>query len=147
MTEILPRDMMYSPVTLTRVFLRINVMENYTPVISGIQQRTDNEIPIALILFGDKSHTDLHGSLSVTPIICTLSLFNRSARNNKDFWWLLAYIPNLSYGKNKAYKKDTKDKMQDEHQCLSVAFESIKDIHRSGGIYATVMGRAVKVKV
>jgi hypothetical protein len=31
---------------------------------------------VALIVFGDKSHTDLHGTLSLTPIIFTLTLFN-----------------------------------------------------------------------
>jgi hypothetical protein len=36
-------------------------------------------MPIALVVFGDKSHTDLHSSLSLTPIIFTLSLFNRNA--------------------------------------------------------------------
>ncbi len=105
-----------------------------------------NEMPIALIIFGDKLHTDLHGSLSLTPIIFTLTLFNWSARNTTNFWRPLAYIPNLSYGKNKADKRATTDKIQDEHICLSVAFGSIKDIHQSGGFYATVMGRAVKIK-
>jgi hypothetical protein len=33
-------------------------------------------MPVALIVFGDKSHTDLHGTLSLTPIIFTLTLFN-----------------------------------------------------------------------
>jgi len=108
---------------------------------------TNNEMPIALIIFGDKSHTDLHGSLSLTPIIFTLTFFNRSARNTTNFWRPLAYIPNLSYGKNKADKRPTSEKIQDEHICLSVAFGSIKDIHRSGGFYATVMGRPVKIKV
>jgi hypothetical protein len=39
-------------------------------------------MPVALIVFGDKSHTDLHGTLSLTPIIFTLTLFNRSTHNN-----------------------------------------------------------------
>ena len=56
-------------------------------------------------------------------------------------------IPNLSYGKNKADKRDARDKNQDEHRCLSVEFESIKNIHRMGGFYATIMGRTVKIKV
>jgi len=38
------------------------------------------------------------------------------ARNNYDFWRPLAYIPYLCYGKNKADKRETKDKIQDEHQ-------------------------------
>jgi hypothetical protein len=32
-------------------------------------------MPVTLIVFGDKSHTDLHGTLSLTPIIFTLTLF------------------------------------------------------------------------
>ena len=67
----------------------------------------DNDMPIALILFGDKTHTDLHGTLAVTPLTFTLTCFNRSARNNTAFCRPLAYIPNLSYGKNKADKRKT----------------------------------------
>jgi hypothetical protein len=107
----------------------------------------DNDMPIALIVFGDKTHTDLHGTLAVTPLTFTLTCFNRSARNNTAFWRPLAYIPNLSYGKNKADKRKTKDKIQDEHLCLSAALDSVKEIHRKGGFYATVMGRVVKIKV
>ena len=36
-------------------------------------------MPIVLIIFGDKTHTDLHSSLIVTPIIFTLTLFNKAA--------------------------------------------------------------------
>jgi hypothetical protein len=32
---------------------------------------THNDMPIALIIFGDKSHTDLNGALALTPIIFT----------------------------------------------------------------------------
>jgi hypothetical protein len=42
-------------------------------------------MPVALIVFGDKSQTDLHGTLSLTPIIFTLTLFNQSACNNTRF--------------------------------------------------------------
>ncbi len=38
------------------------------------QNKTD--MPVVLIVFGDKSHTDLNGALSLTPIIFTLTLFN-----------------------------------------------------------------------
>jgi hypothetical protein len=41
------------------------------------QNKTD--MPVGLIVFGDKSHTDLHGALSLTPIIFTLTLFNHAA--------------------------------------------------------------------
>ena len=87
-------------------------------------------MPIALIIFGDKTHTDLHGSLSVTPIIFTLSLFNKSARNNPSFWRPLAYIPNLSHGRGKTNKTKPITKCQDEHACLALAFKDLCDLHK-----------------
>ncbi len=63
------------------------------------KQRT---MPVALIVFGDKSHADLLGTLSLTLIIFTLTLFNQSARNNTRFWRPIGYIPNLSHGKGAA---------------------------------------------
>jgi hypothetical protein len=111
------------------------------------QMDKTNVMPVGLILFGDKSHTDLHGALLVTPIIFTLTMFNRNFRNNSNSWRPLAYIPNLSYGKNKADKTKTAYKVQDEHSCISVALKSIKDIHRNGGFPAVVMGKQVHVTV
>ena len=61
------------------------------------------DMPVALIVFGDKSHTDLHGSLACTPIFFTLTLFNRTARGDPSFWRLLAYIPNLQHGKGRVF--------------------------------------------
>jgi hypothetical protein len=47
------------------------------------QNKTD--MPVGLIVFGDKSHTDLHGALPPTPIIFTLTLFDRAAQNDLKF--------------------------------------------------------------
>ncbi len=60
----------------------------------------DNPInmPIALVIFADKSHLDLHGSLSLLPIIFTLSCFSHESRNKDKFWRPLAFLPNHSYG-------------------------------------------------
>jgi len=104
-------------------------------------------MPIALLIFGDKSHTDLHGLLSVEPVSFTLSLFNLAARNLPQFWRLLGYIPNLSAGKGDANRMSAKDKIQNEHNCLSYVFKSIRDIHNRGGIRTSVMGRHVHIKV
>jgi len=38
-----------------------------------------NNMPIALVIFGDKSHLDLHGSLSTLPLTFTLSCFNEQS--------------------------------------------------------------------
>jgi hypothetical protein len=104
-------------------------------------------MPIALVLFGDKSHTDLHGSLSVEPVSFTLTLFNRDARNLPKFWRLLGYIPNLTAGKGEANRQSAKDKLQNLHNCLSYVLKSIRDINESGGIRTTVMGQNVHTKV
>ncbi len=108
---------------------------------------THNAMPVGLIIFGDKSHTNLHGSLALTPIIFTLTFFIRISQNNTHFWRPLAYIPNLGHGKNKANKTNTMDKIQKEHTCLSTAFKPLREIHGDGGFQATVMGRDVKVEV
>jgi hypothetical protein len=106
-----------------------------------------DNMPVGFMVFGDKSHTDLCGRLALTPIIFTLKMFNRASRNNTNFWSPLGYIPNLSYGKNKADRTMTFNKTKDEHICLSIVFRSLREIHRNGGFTATVMGREVKVKV
>jgi hypothetical protein len=54
------------------------------------QNKTD--MPVGLIVFGNKSHTDLHGPLSLTPIIFTLTLFNHAAQNDSKFRRPIGYI-------------------------------------------------------
>jgi hypothetical protein len=109
--------------------------------------KNENDMPVALIVFADKSHTDLHGALSLTPIIFTLTLFNRSARNNPNFWRPIGYIPNLVYGKGTSDKTRAKDKIQDEHRCLSFIFGSLKEISKEKGFMCNVLGRTVNVQV
>ncbi len=104
-------------------------------------------MPVGLIVFGDKSHTDLHGVLSLTPIIFTFTFFNRAARNNPRFWRPFTYIPNLSYGKGTANQTPTKDKIQDEHTCISFAFKSLRKISEEKGFRLVVLGKEVHVKV
>ena len=96
------------------------------------QQRfcgNDNPInmPIAFVIFADKSHLDLHGSLSTLPTIFTLSCFNQESRNKGEFWRPLAFLPNLSYGalSTKNSKKPSHQGYQDEHDCLHAAFSSL----------------------
>ena len=38
----------------------------------ALNLETDN---VGIVIFGDKSHTDLHGALALTPIIFTLTFF------------------------------------------------------------------------
>ena len=106
------------------------------------------KMPIAPIVFGDKSHTDLHESLAVTLIIFTLTYFNRFARNLHQFWGPLAYIPNLQHGKSKSDKTQSSVKVQDEHKCLEVLFQSLKDLTKSNqDTVSYVMGRILSGRV
>jgi len=110
-------------------------------------QNIKDAMPVALVVFGDKSHTDLHGSLALTPLIFTCTFFNRAARNNTKSWRPFGYIPNLSHQRGSSDRRLTKDKLQDEHACLSVLFKSLRTIHREGGFEMTVLGRRVHVIV
>jgi hypothetical protein len=107
-----------------------------------------SNMSLALVIFGDKSHLDLHGTLSTLPLTFTLSCFNEQLRNKSEFWRPLLFIPNLSYGATLS-KNSSKplDSVQDEHDCLKVSFLSLVDIHKSGGISTIVMGRPVILKV
>ena len=116
----------------------------------GVHHDNNQNMPIALIIFGDKSHFDLHGTLSTTPLIFTLSCFNQRARNLARFWRPIAYIPNLSHSKV-SYKQNNKEEeaanVQDEHNCLSVALQKLIDITIDGGIAMKVKGKTVIGKV
>ena len=107
-------------------------------------------MPIALIIFGDKSHFDLNGALSTILISFTLSCFNESARNRVEFWRPLAYIPNLSYAKvgdQVVQKQETKESVEDKHRCIRVALKSLIEVHRRGGIATTFQDKTVILKV
>jgi hypothetical protein len=60
--------------------------------------------PLALICFYDKTNTDVYGSLSCAPFICTPSFLNQDCRNDDSNYMVLRYIPNLGFGKGKAKK-------------------------------------------
>lgn len=103
-------------------------------------------MPVALILFIDKSHFGSNGSLSTTPICFTLSCFNQEMRNNPKFWRLWCYLPNLSYGA-KSKKMNSRLSVQDEHDCVAAAMPELIRIHKQGGIRLVVNGYRVNGKV
>jgi hypothetical protein len=75
--------------------------------------------PQALVCINDKINTDVFGSLSCAPFICTPSFLNKDCCNDDSHCMVLGYIPNLGYGKRKAKKQTPEMKLQDEHNCLS----------------------------
>ncbi len=125
----------------------IHTGDSWKPALERFCGKEGKYMPISIIVFGDKTHTDLHGALSVTPIIFSLSLFNRTARNNPKFWRPLAYLPNLSYGKGKADGTEPVDKIQNEHKCLALSFKSLMELHKKGGFKAKILGKLVHCKI
>jgi hypothetical protein len=105
-----------------------------------------NAFPLALVCFYDKTHTDLHGSLSCAPFIATFSFFNEKCRNNDKFYSVLGYIPNLGYGLSKSNNKKPRDKLQDEHNCLKLITNQIIALNRQGGFQTYILGKLVTVK-
>ncbi len=108
-------------------------------------------MPLALVVFADKSHLDLHGLLSTLSIIFTLSFFNEESRNSIDFWRPIHFLPNLNAGSLTSQNSNDKEKgpalrVQDEHDCLHGAFSSLRNIHRHGGIKAAVLGKDIVCK-
>ncbi len=106
-------------------------------------------MPIALVIFADKSHLDLHCSSPTLPIIFTMSCFNQESRHKDKLWHPLVFLQNLSYGalSTKNSKKPSRQGYQDEHDCLHAAFSSIQCLHHNDGMAMTVMGRPVVGKV
>ena len=101
-------------------------------------------MPFGMVVFGDKSQTDLHGSLSCTPITFTATFFNRKTRNNPNSWRPIAYIPNLAH--RKGGKGKSCEKVQDEHNCLAYTLKSLIELLEGGGFRTTVMDHDVIVK-
>ena len=101
-------------------------------------------MPFGMVIFGDKSHTDQHGTLLVMPITFTATFFNQKMRNNPKCFLLIAYIPNSALRKGGGGK--SWDKLQDEHNCLAYALKSLIELLEAGGICTMVMDREVIVK-
>ena len=100
-------------------------------------------MPFPIILFYDKTHVDNHGSLACSPVIMWPTFFNQKYRNMVKFTRVLGYVPNMSLDKSKSTSQKSKDKVQEEHDCLRPVFNQVKEIYDMGGIKTNVMGREV----
>lgn len=82
-----------------KYFREIHTGDAWLPAKNRICGLRREYMPFGIIIFGDKSNTDQHGLLSVTPITFTATFFNQKVRNNPDCWRPMAYLPNMGYGK------------------------------------------------
>jgi hypothetical protein len=80
----------------------------------------EKEKLIPIIMFTDKTHTDMHGRLCLEPVQFTLGIFKRDVRNQPRAWRTLGYVTDLKY----TGKYSSKDKMHDYHLILEVILKS-----------------------
>ena len=125
----------------------------------------DEVRPVGLNFFIDKSHTDVFGVLSTTPVSFTCTHFNNIARRKIKFWRQIAFLPSLSHGKGtkKGYDHDREVKiaqgkksetylkkdaakrgLQNSHILFEVAFRGLKKVQREGGVVIEQSGRRIK---
>ena len=104
-------------------------------------------MPLGLICFYDKTHSDLYGSLACAPFMCIPHFFKEECRMNTDFHTVLGYIPNLGHGKGKSNRQDSRSKLQDEHNCLKLITDQIRKLNEDGGFVTNIMGKQTKVFV
>ena len=109
--------------------------------------------PLPIVLFIDKSHSDLFGTLSATPVTATIGTFPQEMREKSCNWVNFGYVPNLAVGKGKnAGKLDLKNykqkrsrrspgdkktpesmgKLIDYHHILDHVFRSFNECARKG---------------
>ena len=103
--------------------------------------------PLALVCFYDKTKTDVFGSLSCAPFICTPSFLNKDCRNDDSITWLWVTSPILDMEKEKGKKQTAEMKLQDEHNCLSLITNRIIKIHEEKGFWTEVMEWRVCMKL
>ncbi len=68
-------------------------------------------------------------------------------KNDPKHWKPIGYILNLGYGQGTPNKTHTRDKIQEEHSCISFAFQSLKNVNKENGFQCVGLGCTVCVKV
>jgi hypothetical protein len=76
--------------------------------------------------------TDSNGRLPVTPFNITLGIFNTETRRKPDAWTTILLYPDDN--SEISVQKGTKSihKLQNLHNCISVAFRELKELNKSG---------------
>lgn len=76
-----------------------------------------SQILIPIIMYMDKTGTDVRQKYGVEPISYTLAIFKQACRNTNRFWRILGYLPDLELSSAAARKKA---QSSDGVSCLSI---------------------------
>ncbi len=80
----------------------------------------DNDVMLPIILYLDKTGTDVLQRYSLEPMLFTTAALNRESRENRRFWRHLGFIPSSKC------MEDSKDSLEFYHQCLTVILRGLK---------------------
>lgn len=108
----------------------INDGDIYRQAYKELVTKADLHVPMGIVMFIDKTKTDLHGNLSLEPVMFTLAFFKRDLRQKHEAWRNLGYILNQSMLKYKC----PLDKLIDYHAMMKVVLESLVNVMESEGI-------------
>ena len=81
---------------------------------------SDTDVMLPIILYLDKTGTDVLQRYSLEPLLFTTAALNRESRENRRFWRHLGFIPSSKIS------EDSKDSLQFYHQCLEVILSGLK---------------------
>jgi len=80
----------------------------------------ETDIMLPIILYLDKTGTDVLQRYSLEPLLFTTAALNRESRENRFFWRHLGFIPSSKS------TEDSKESLQFYHQCLEVILSGLK---------------------
>ena len=123
-------DQFSSPPQKPSVISEINDGEVWRKGYKAFIQDNSYEVLCLLLLFIDKTHTDLHGNLCLEPISFTLGIFKRMIRNQPWAWRNMGYVINQALKKY----KNALDRASDYHAVLDIIFEPLRKLQARGGI-------------
>jgi hypothetical protein len=89
----------------------------------GFNKSTDIMLP--LILYLDKTGTDVLQRYSLEPLLFTTTALSRESRENRQFWRHLGFVPS-----SKSIE-DSKESLRFYHQCLNFILTGLKHAQQS----------------
>ena len=120
--------------------------ETCTRILTG----NHDEFIMPIILYLDKTGTDIQQRHGLEPVVFTTAILNRQMRNKTRAWRILGYIPDLDLS-SKAAKAASRQKKEGKgrstrnyHHCLEVILRSFKQAQDSKPLVWLRLGTQVK---
>jgi hypothetical protein len=92
------------PIEIKNVQEIFDVYHGYCYINAYHHYCTDNarDVLCPLVLFIDKTHTDVKGNLTLEPVCMTLGIFNHMTRSKEFAWRTIGFVPSLDKVSNRS---------------------------------------------